>query len=65
MNELLNLFLLIIIVGVVLWVINALIPMVGGFKTLLNVLALILMIIYILQFFGLIPNVLPTITFFR
>ncbi|GGI79485.1 Thivi_2564 family membrane protein [Legionella impletisoli] len=65
MIELLNLFLLIIIVGVVLWLINAFIPMAAGFKTILNLLALILIILYILQFFGLIQPIFPTIHFIR
>lgn len=57
---LLNLFLLIIVFGVVLWLINTYIPMPGAIKSLLNVLALIVLIIYILQFFGIINNILPT-----
>jgi hypothetical protein len=65
MDGILNLFVLIIVVGVVLWIINALIPMAPAFKTLLNVLALILVIVYILQFFGLIPNVLPPMQLFK
>lgn len=65
MTELLNLFALIIIFGIVLWLVNAFIPMPGAIKTLLNVLVLIVLIIYVLQFFGLVRTGLPTITFFK
>lgn len=65
MSALLNLFLLIIVVGLVLGLINRFVPMAAGFKTILNLLALILIIIYILQFFGLIPDVLPRMQLIR
>lgn len=65
MTELLNLFALIIIFGIILWLVNAFIPMPGSIKTLLNVLVLIVLIIYVLQFFGLVKAILPTITFFK
>lgn len=61
MNELLNLIALIIVFGVGLWLINVFIPMPGAIKSLLNVLVLIVLIIYILQFFGVIHNILPTV----
>ncbi|KTC85763.1 MULTISPECIES: Thivi_2564 family membrane protein [Legionella] len=61
MNELLNLIIVIIAFGVVLWLINAFIPMPGVIKSLLNLLVLIVLIIYILQFFGLVHNILPTV----
>jgi hypothetical protein len=63
--ELLNLIALIIIAGVLMWVINVFIPMPGAIKSLLNVLVLIVLIIYILQFFGVIKVILPGITIFR
>ncbi len=61
MNELLNLIAVIIVFGVGLWLINAFIPMPGAIKSLLNVLVLIILIIYILQFFDVIKTILPTI----
>lgn len=61
MSELLNLIAVIIVFGVVLWLINAFIPMPGAIKSLLNILVLIVLIIYILQFFGLIKTILPMI----
>ncbi|STX43269.1 Uncharacterised protein [Legionella donaldsonii] len=65
MSDLLNLFAIIIVFGVILWVVNVFIPMPGAIKSLLNLLVLIVLIIYILQFFGLIHNVLPTIRLFK
>ncbi|KTD23697.1 hypothetical protein E3983_06515 [Legionella israelensis] len=65
MAELLNLIALIVIVGVVMWLINAYIPMPPAIKSLLNILVVILLIVYILQFFGLIKPVFPTIKIFR
>ena len=61
MNELLNLIALIIVFGVALWLINAFIPMPYAIKSLLNVLVLIVLIIYILQFFGIIKVILPMV----
>lgn len=65
MSDLLNLIVFIILVGIVMWVINALIPMAGAIKSLLNLLVLILLIIYILQFFHLINPILPMIRIFH
>ncbi|MDP1601981.1 MAG: Thivi_2564 family membrane protein [Legionella sp.] len=63
--DLLNLIALIIIAGVLMWVINVFIPMPAAIKSLLNVLVLIVLIIYILQFFGVIKTILPGINIFR
>lgn len=65
MNELLNLFAIIIVFGLVLWLVNAFIPMPSAIKSLLNILVLIVLVIYILQFFGIIHNILPPIRFLR
>ena len=51
--------LVIVIVGVLLYLINRLIPMAGGIKTLLNVVVLLLLIIWLLQVFSLIPPIVP------
>lgn len=61
MGGLLSLVILIVLAGVVMWLINAFIPMAGGIKSLLNLLVLILLIIYILQFFHIIHPILPMI----
>lgn len=61
MSDLMNLIALIIVFGVCLWLVNAFIPMPGAIKSLLNVLVLIVLIIYILQFFGVIQTILPVV----
>jgi len=62
---LINLIVLIIISGVLLWGINSFIPMAGIIKGLLNFLVLVVLIIYILQFFGLIQTILPFPNIFK
>lgn len=65
MPELLNLVMLIIIFGLLMWVINVFIPMPAPIKSLLNVFVLLVLIIYILQFFKLISPVLPIVRVFH
>ncbi|KTD77163.1 Thivi_2564 family membrane protein [Legionella waltersii] len=65
MNELLNLIATIVVFGVGLWLINSFIPMPGAIKSLLNALVFIVLIIYILQFFGVIKTLLPIIKILR
>lgn len=55
---LLELILAIIVVGLVMWLINTYIPMPAAIKSILNVLVFILLLIYILQFFGLISPII-------
>jgi hypothetical protein len=43
-----------IIVGLVLWLINTYIPMAGAIKSLLNIVVFVVVLIWILQVFGLI-----------
>lgn len=63
--ELLNLLAVIVIFGVVMWLINTFIPMPPAIKSLLNIVVLIILIIYVLQFFGLIKPIFPTLNIFR
>jgi hypothetical protein len=56
-----NLIAVIILFGVVLGLINAFIPMPGSIKSLLNIVVLIVLIIYVLQFFEILHGVLPEI----
>ncbi len=59
MRDLLNLFANIIVFGFVLWLINAFVPMFMSVKQLLNILVIIVLIVYILQFFGVIHTIIP------
>lgn len=51
--SLLTILLVIVVVGVLLWLINAYIPMDGKIKTILNVVVVIVLIIWLLKAFGL------------
>jgi hypothetical protein len=62
---LLSLFLLIIIAGLIMWIVNTYIPMAPMIKSLLNLLVFILLLVYILQFFGIIKPLLPYPTFLK
>lgn len=61
----LDLLVLIIVAGVVLWLVNVFIPMAPMIKSLLNVLVLIILIIYILQFFNIIHTILPMVSILK
>ncbi len=43
-----------VVVGLVLWLINTYIPMAGAIKSLLNVVVFVVVLIWLLQTFGLI-----------
>ena len=62
---LVHLFIILILAGVVLGLINAYIPMAPMIKSLINILVFFLLLIYILQFFGFIKVVLPYPTIFQ
>ncbi|MCX7117934.1 MAG: hypothetical protein NTW94_08580 [Legionellales bacterium] len=59
MHNLLNLFANIIVFGLGLWLVNTFIPLPMSIKSLLGILVLIVLVIYILQFFGVIHMVVP------
>lgn len=50
--SLVNVVLILIVVGVVLWLINTYVPMDGKIKTILNVVVVIAVILWLLQGFG-------------
>lgn len=52
-----GLIVFIIIVGIIMWLIN-LIPMPGFIKGLLNLIVFVLLVIYVLQFFGIIEPII-------
>ena len=59
MNSLLNLLVIIVVFGVVVGFINRFLPMPAIIKSLLNIVVFAILLIYILQYFGLIPTILP------
>lgn len=53
---LIQLVIVLVVVGLVLWVINSYIPMQSTIKKILNVVVVIVVIIWLLSVFGLIGN---------
>lgn len=51
---LLNIVVVLIVVGLVLWLVNTYIPMAGSIKSLLNIVVFVVVLIWVLQVFGLI-----------
>jgi membrane-bound ClpP family serine protease len=49
---LLNIVVILIVVGVVLWLINAYVPMAAGIKALLNIVVFVVVLIWLLRAFG-------------
>lgn len=58
-SDLLNLIANFIVFGLGMWLVNAYLPMPTGIKNLLNFLVVIVLVLYILQFFGIINTVIP------
>ncbi len=57
--SLIHLIVLIALVGVILWGVNVYIPMAPLIKSLLNFVVFVVLVIYVLQFFGVIKTILP------
>jgi len=54
---LVNIVVILVVVGLVLWVINTYIPMAGAIKSLLNIVVFVVVLIWLLQVFGLIGHI--------
>jgi hypothetical protein len=54
---LIQLIIILVIVGVVLWVINSYIPMQSTIKKILNVVVILVVIIWLLSVFGVIGDI--------
>lgn len=50
--SLISILIFLIVVGIVLWLVNAYIPMDAKIKTILNVVVVIFVVIWLLQAFG-------------
>jgi hypothetical protein len=53
---LINLVIVLIVVGVLLWLVNAYIPMDGKIKKILNIVVLIAVVLWLLQAFGILGS---------
>ena len=51
---LVNIVVILVVIGLVMWLINTYIPMAGAIKSLLNIVVFAVVLIWILQTFGLI-----------
>jgi hypothetical protein len=51
---LIGIVVVLVVVGLILWLINTYIPMAGGIKSLLNIVVFVVVLIWLLQTFGLI-----------
>lgn len=53
---LINIVVILILVGLALWLVNTYIPMAGGIKSLLNIVVFVVLLIWLLQVFGLVST---------
>ncbi len=54
--SLINLIIILIVVGVILWLINNYVPMDAKIKSILNVVVVIAVVLWLLQAFGLLTS---------
>jgi len=52
-TPLVQIFIALIVVGVLLWLVNTFIPMAGSIKSLLNAVVIIVVVVWLLNIFGL------------
>lgn len=52
----LHIFLVLIVVGVLLWLVNSFIPMAGSIKSILNAVVVIAVVLWLLSAFGLLSS---------
>ena len=64
-NGLLNLFANFIVFGLGMWLVNVYIPMPASIKSLMNLVVIIVLLIYVLQFFELIHTIIPMFRIMR
>lgn len=50
--SLIQLIIILVVIGVVMWLINTYVPMSHGIKTVLNVVVVLFVILYVLSLFG-------------
>jgi len=55
--SLVNIVVVLVVVGLVMWLINTYIPMVASIKSLINVVVFVVVVVWLLQGFGVIGNI--------
>ncbi|MGB6090109.1 MAG: Thivi_2564 family membrane protein [Candidatus Binataceae bacterium] len=54
---LVSIVVVLVVIGLIMWLINTYIPMAAGIKSLLNIVVFIVVVVWLLQGFGLIGNI--------
>jgi hypothetical protein len=54
---LVSIVLVLVVVGLLMWLINTYIPMAAGIKSVLNIVVFLVVVVWLLQGFGLIGNI--------
>jgi hypothetical protein len=54
---LIDIVLVFVVVGLLMWLINAFIPMAAGIKSLLNVVVFVVVLIWVLRIFGVVGEI--------
>jgi hypothetical protein len=54
--SLINLIVVLVVVGLLLWLVNRYIPMEARIKSILNVVVIIVVVLWLLNVFGILPN---------
>jgi hypothetical protein len=54
---LVNLIIILVVIGLVMWLINTYIPMAAGIKSLINIVVFVVVLIWVLRIFGLVTSI--------
>jgi len=54
---LVSIVIVLVVIGLIMWLINTYIPMAASIKSLLNIVVFIVVVVWLLQTFGLIGNI--------
>ena len=54
---LIDIVLIFVVIGLIMWLINSFIPMAAGIKSLLNVVVFVVVLIWILRVFGMVGDI--------
>ncbi len=54
---LVSIVLVLVVVGLLMWLINTYIPMAAGIKSVLNIVVFLVVVVWLLQGFGLVGNI--------
>lgn len=55
MNGMLSILIALVVIGFLMWLVNTYIPMDGRFKQLFNVLAIVVVVVWVIRSLGVLP----------